>query len=239
MSSVLEALKKVEKKSVGETLDKGEAVSWDMEEIVCRKIREHWRQPFVYLFLPPLFIVFSAVAVCLYSQPDRKKEPVSASLSRGEGDVTPRYPVKDLPPVNGRNIEAQIGPAPKNPARSSARGPSHGDDKKKQVAERGAANPTPPVKKGRGKSETKAFDHKTVEPEPFREVTASPAVALFYNVHAISWSKDPSHRLAVINSSVVHEGERVDGGMVVRIDKDGVVIRKEGLDHKVRLGTRQ
>ena len=47
-------------------------------------------------------------------------------------------------------------------------------------------------------------------------------------LHAISWSGNPANRIAVINSQVVKEGRRVDGGLVKRIDKDYVVIEKDG-----------
>jgi hypothetical protein len=44
----------------------------------------------------------------------------------------------------------------------------------------------------------------------------------------ISWSSNPSERIAVINSQITKEGRRVSGGLVVRIDRDYVVIEKDG-----------
>jgi hypothetical protein len=49
-------------------------------------------------------------------------------------------------------------------------------------------------------------------------------------LHAISWSSNPLNRIAVINSQIVKEGRRVEGGLVKRIDKDYVVIEKDGED---------
>ncbi len=50
------------------------------------------------------------------------------------------------------------------------------------------------------------------------------------SLHAISWSSNPINRIAVINSMVVKEGRRVEGGLVKRIEKDHVIIEKDGED---------
>jgi len=49
-------------------------------------------------------------------------------------------------------------------------------------------------------------------------------------LHAISWSSNSLNRIAVINSQIVKEGRRVEGGLVKRIEKDYVVIEKDGED---------
>lgn len=60
--------------------------------------------------------------------------------------------------------------------------------------------------------------------------------ANWLTLHAISWSSDPSSRIAVINSQIVREGRRVEGGYVKRIDKDYVVIEKDGEDMMLPFG---
>lgn len=47
-------------------------------------------------------------------------------------------------------------------------------------------------------------------------------------LHAISWSENPDKRIAVINDSVVRVGRRVSGGLVRQIEKDYVVVEKDG-----------
>lgn len=44
-------------------------------------------------------------------------------------------------------------------------------------------------------------------------------------LQAISWSEKPEERISVINSSVVHQGDRVDGYVVVQINPNDVVLR--------------
>jgi len=60
--------------------------------------------------------------------------------------------------------------------------------------------------------------------------------ANWLTLHAISWSSDPSSRIAVINSQIVREGRRIEGGYVKRIDKDYVVIEKDGEDLMLPFG---
>lgn len=49
-------------------------------------------------------------------------------------------------------------------------------------------------------------------------------------IQAISWSKRPQDRIAVVNSQIVREGETMDGYRVKRINSDDIVLSKEGLD---------
>jgi transcription elongation factor len=39
--------------------------------------------------------------------------------------------------------------------------------------------------------------------------------------------------MAVINNRIVHEGEMVDKGLIVRIDKDSVIVRRDGEEWRV------
>ena len=45
-------------------------------------------------------------------------------------------------------------------------------------------------------------------------------------VQAIAWSNDPKSRLAVINGSILREGESIDNVIVMHIGKDAVVFKK-------------
>jgi len=46
-------------------------------------------------------------------------------------------------------------------------------------------------------------------------------------LQAISWSENPEKRLAVINSSIVRQGDRVGSYIVTQINKDDVLVRQE------------
>lgn len=47
-------------------------------------------------------------------------------------------------------------------------------------------------------------------------------------LQAISWSETPERRIAVINAQLVKEGRRISGALIRRIDRDYVVIEKDG-----------
>jgi hypothetical protein len=47
-------------------------------------------------------------------------------------------------------------------------------------------------------------------------------------LQAISWSRQPSERIAVIDNEIVREGAALKGYSVIRIESDKVVLRKDG-----------
>ena len=47
-------------------------------------------------------------------------------------------------------------------------------------------------------------------------------------LHAISWTPDANTRLAVVNGSIVREGDRINSYFVFRINKDDIVLRENG-----------
>jgi type II secretory pathway component PulC len=48
------------------------------------------------------------------------------------------------------------------------------------------------------------------------------------DLQAISWAESADRRIAVINNSVLHEGDSVEGYTVVKIRPDDVILRREG-----------
>lgn len=55
-------------------------------------------------------------------------------------------------------------------------------------------------------------------------------------LHAISWSDDPERRIAVINAKLVKEGRRIEGALISRIERDYVVIEKNGEEMMLPFG---
>ena len=49
-------------------------------------------------------------------------------------------------------------------------------------------------------------------------------------IQAISWSRAPEDRLAVINSQIVREGATIDGYRVTQINTDDLILSKDGLN---------
>ena len=47
-------------------------------------------------------------------------------------------------------------------------------------------------------------------------------------LHAISWSPDIKTRIAVINGSIVREGDRISRYLVHKINKDDILLSEDG-----------
>lgn len=56
-----------------------------------------------------------------------------------------------------------------------------------------------------------------------------PADPATYRLQGVRWSQDPSRRIAVINSQIVREGASVDGATVASITAHGVVLDVAGV----------
>ena len=52
-------------------------------------------------------------------------------------------------------------------------------------------------------------------------------------LQAIAWSKSKKKRIAVINGNILKEGGDVDEYYVVTINRDDVILRKNGVDFKL------
>ena len=58
-------------------------------------------------------------------------------------------------------------------------------------------------------------------------------------LQALAWSEEADRRMAVINGSIVHEGESVDGYQVLKIRAEDVVVRKGGESWRLEFGLQQ
>lgn len=55
-------------------------------------------------------------------------------------------------------------------------------------------------------------------------------------LQALAWSDDAARRMAVINGSIVHEGESVDGYQVVSIREEDVIVNEGGKSWRLEFG---
>ncbi|MFZ1201403.1 MAG: hypothetical protein WAO07_14645 [Desulfobacterales bacterium] len=60
-----------------------------------------------------------------------------------------------------------------------------------------------------------------------------PVLTTDLKLQAVSWASAPGDRLAVINGSIMREGTTLDGYLIMRIDRDEVVVRKAGEEWKL------
>jgi type II secretory pathway component PulC len=57
-------------------------------------------------------------------------------------------------------------------------------------------------------------------------------------LQAIAWSANPAERIAVVNSSILREGDAVEGYRVVRINRDDVMLRGGGGEGRLLFGAK-
>ena len=55
-------------------------------------------------------------------------------------------------------------------------------------------------------------------------------------VQALAWSPSIEDRMAVINTRIVHEGDKVEGFVVLAIGRDDVVVSEKGIAYRVVFG---
>jgi hypothetical protein len=83
--------------------------------------------------------------------------------------------------------------------------------------------------------EVKAAETKAPEPSIFKaeEVKIPVLKDPEMKLQAITWSKDPQKRIAVINNSILRQGEAVSGYRIDAINQDDVVLNDKGRKWKI------
>jgi hypothetical protein len=74
---------------------------------------------------------------------------------------------------------------------------------------------------------------KILNPKP---VSVKPLEDSKLKLQAISWSENPDNRIAVINGSIMREGESIEGFRIIQIGQDDVVVRAGQDERKLVFG---
>ncbi len=138
--------------------------------------------------------------------------PVLPTISKGPAVKTPSPIVKDL---TGRSVTDSAG-SKVTPARRklSALAPQP------SATEQIVAEPIVEAAAVATKGEIEA----TLQPAA--PLTAQRLHDPEMKLHAISWTRDPQTRIAVINGSIVREGGRAGRYVVIRINQDDIVLKE-------------
>ncbi len=224
MSSILKALKKLE----DEFTRSGERISLP-QKLGTKKTIRRWEitsgrfTPFLWIFLGVIvFAVVGWIFIYLQQPADREAtttaappEPVPVAAKKvaaPDSAIKPNRPVR-VPPRQAATSEP-VRPAEKTTTKRKASRPLVKKSKKYS-----SRKPVPPRRR-------QTAVNANAIPNPNAGI---PILASGLMLQAISWSKEPKDRIAVINDNVVREGSTIDGYSITRIDKDEVVVRK-GLD---------
>lgn len=224
MSSILKALKKAEQESPDPGTDKGHPFRLNVRTTLNAGMH-HQRQRSLLsrkgvIFLFCVVLVISPASYVLFF-PDKTIQPnpsppkiqtQSAALPPGGKDTIPALPEKKpfqpLATAQKPDIHKAVSSSP-------------------VVKEHPASEVKNTIKKA-----PEQISQPISRPAP-RKKEILPLENGILSIQAISWAKDPSDRIAVINNKIVGEGESVQGYHILEIGQDEVIL--ESSDQKFRL----
>ena len=224
MSSILKALKKLE----DDFTRSGERIPLP-QRLGTKKTIRRWEitsgrfSPLLWISLGVIVLVGVGWIFIYLQQPPDRQTTNAAAPAQPVPVAAKKVAVPDSPIKSNRSVRISPGQAANSqPARPT----------EKTTIKRKASRPL--VKKSKKYSSKKPglmHQRQTVEnagaiPNPNTDI---PVLKSGLTLQAISWSKEPKNRIAVINGNIVREGSAIDGYAITRIDTDAVVVRK-GLD---------
>ncbi len=262
MSSILKALKKLEKQAKNESpVRLGQEKN--QEQLLPRpqRIKDQLRLNKRYLIILAVLILVGIAGITLYPKIRQHHRILTAKTkAAAQKEIRTKYPARLLnkkPTVSNRvetkspppqNIkkpesarkEVKVPPAPIYTSRAT---PSSGINNRTALPSKPASGirnrkvpPSKPVEK-RTIKEPNIEQHKPhVKPERFARAPVKRSSETHIEIQAIAWAKDPKNRLAVINGLILRQGESIDNVMIVDIGRDGVVFEKNRVEWKQLFG---
>ena len=258
MSSILKALKKLESTSPA---SQGRGAPSPLVECdsgaqaILRRTRAGW---WIGLGLMGLAALLGAALVGGWSWrsaatsaqgrrasvPTPEARPVITGFARGYEPLVPRrtsLPLKPPPPLRADafpsdavSAAAPVGrPQDVQPPRSVPAGPAEVNPGEVLPGVRPLPSVTAAPSAGVGEALPDNASGRS--PLPQRPALIDdPGLKL----QAIAWSANPTERIAVVNSSILREGDAVEGYRVVRINRDDVVLRGGGGEGRLLFGAK-
>ncbi|MBI9091791.1 MAG: general secretion pathway protein GspB [Desulfobacterium sp.] len=238
MSTILDALKKLEQESRAEETQHPPALNIHLrQERNLWKEKHSWavkgRTPLLWAILSTLLLLGAFALFALITGRFQGKMPPTA--------IKPMAPPMQLPLVKEMATPPKATPLMEHTPPVQERMIPPAAPPAKPVE-------PPPREKGKAdKPEIKAEEpHR---PHPDTVVTREERVQApdkeirllgdgILKINAISWSQQADERLAVINSTIVREGQTVEGFRLVRILEDGVIVHRAGQKSRVEFRLR-
>ena len=252
MSTILNALKKLEQESLAEEAEHPPALNIHLRQEKSLWKEKHARvtngnKPLLWGILLTLLglgtvAIFALVAGRFQGEtPPTKSKPIISPMQ----PVNPpevNLPKESPPPVPKRESPLAVPPAkavespprkqlePAMPKITGAK-PGMAETKQKMAGTQPKMAEIKPVI-AEITPEAPPPPHDTVAKE-IRQLEGG-----ILKINAISWSQQADERLAVINSAIVREGQTVEGFRLVRIMEDGVIVQRAGQKNRVEFRLR-
>lgn len=225
MSSILRALKKLE----SENPQQDESQSWsgkiDTKKAINERAIRNWRFRKVFSMFFIVVIIVVAAWFVLSKKPSLVRQTVTDFVSLNPDkkgvSMTPlpaKKKVRKIPMPDGRTDTAQRKP----PVSVS------GSEFAARLPARQTIPPMSDVEESEKPSKEDLRPLTARKPAPPEDMGE-----LRLKLQAIVWSSDPKERMAVINGSILREGESIEGFSIARIDADVVVVREGAAEWKL------
>jgi hypothetical protein len=226
LSTILNALKKLEHELPQQT-DTLPGAQRSTRQTIGRRVRRFTR--FHKLFWIALGTLgLAAIAwVALAPFSPRSRQPTGVSSPDKTVEIAKRpssglASEKNIKPSVRREISKFETPLPAN------RTPTRSQEQKVPRETTALINKLLPLKSNQPRLPPKNVDAKRVSAQPLKDSKLI--------LQAISWSEKPENRIAVINASIVREGQSIEGFRVIQIGQDDVVVRGSGKEWKLVFG---
>jgi hypothetical protein len=257
LSSILKALKKLERNPPDQDLYQPWSEQIDHKEVVTGRVKKNWRA--VKLLRSVLLVLLLAAVGWLgFSQRQRIFQLISTAKifesqpDTGSGAAAPRKPT-----TNDQTIAKPIQPAPTTKAtagryaQAETRTPSPQTkglpppprDPGSTARDSAIAAPKPQTSVSRPAlppQDAAASPPSKSSKKPLLRAKAQDSLASLsqssLKLQAIAWSDDVQRRLAVINGRILREGGSVDGFVIKQIRRDDVVVSDGKESWKLEFG---
>jgi FtsZ-interacting cell division protein ZipA len=266
MSTILKALKKVESDSINKGSDVGQAQSpQSPKRVSSERLRPVWRG--FHLFIP-IIVLLAGIGIWRYlisTDSSLEKQsvqifPIAKQPSNKEQSIQKGAGAKPQPTVDERQARSSApADSRKQPNRQKRTDESlnaaSDDLDKKPLVEADMPKRNAPVKRGTPQEITpkRLEPENTVKKSPAGEKAGSPkpdnstaepwrdAKRLEENqmaLQAVAWAPQPEKRMVVIDGEVMREGDDVNGYTVVKIQKQNIIVQRDGKYYRLEFQRR-
>jgi hypothetical protein len=249
VSSILDALKKLEKDKAAQNPEAGQEENLGFTWPVPIDSKEaHSKRLGKKIGIAPLIGVFILTflvggGVLLFWDFFRAETSDNIKKTATGDPIMEKYPPPISPASENGSVQGgppNLAPNPKATAETGASSSQYRHESEREWPGKGdeSADDTYGTDKvGNGKDSRMEVISPTLDKETNEMIARIPkdmlppkkvADSKWLTLQGISWSKNPQERVAVINSQIVKEGRKVDNALVMRIEKDYVVVEKDG-----------
>jgi hypothetical protein len=257
LSSILKALKKIDESSPPDDNSPPWPHPEEARDAITRSIKKRWliRRMTTYILVAACLI--SLTVLLYFRQADKASRARNADTQpekiTNQGQVHRAKTVKTAPSTASTPPVRKPLPGNTPPGLQRTPAPPTAEPSRPAAGRNQTRKPLPKksmkaITKREPRTGGKAVRTSPPEPDTVKSSTASPAEkptqysrlqSTEMKLQAIAWAPEPSRRIAVVNGSIVKEGDSVAGYTLMRIRKDDIVLNDGRKSWQLEFGLQQ